>query len=140
MTSAFLIDDGRLSAHLRGESLSLDGDVYTTGLWYVRLCQAVLTPGRAVGGQLSAPIARLPPTHRAAAMRALFSMPDDVGLLSLRELGPVIAELRARHQLNLLGIEALAAAATLDATVILSAPSPRLEDALTAEGLAWQRP
>lgn len=134
-----LIDDRNLSAWLRGERPTTDDDLFTTGLWYVRLCQAVFTPGRLTGGQLSKPITSLPLSQRVAAMRALLSLPDDVGLLSLRDLGPTIAELRGRHQLNLLGIEALAAASVLEATVVLSAPSPRLERALTQEGLAWRR-
>jgi hypothetical protein len=46
--------------------------------------------------------------------------PEDIGLLSLRELGPAIARLRARHQLNILGMEALAAAGQLDADVAVS--------------------
>jgi hypothetical protein len=54
--------------------------------------------------------------------------------LSLRDLGPVIGHLRARHDLNILAMEALAAASRLEADVFLSAPSPRLLDALRAEG------
>jgi hypothetical protein len=61
-------------------------------------------------------------------------LPEEIGLISLRQLGPVIAGLRARHQLNILGIEALAAAVYLDATVAMSARSPQLEQALAAEG------
>lgn len=56
------------------------------------------------------------------------------GLLSLRQLGPLIGRLRARHGLNILGLEVLAAATRLGASVLLSAPSPRLEAALRAEG------
>ena len=50
-------------------------------------------------------------------------------------LAPLIGQLRLRHRLNALGIEALAAAVHLEATVFLSAPSSRLEQALRAEGL-----
>jgi hypothetical protein len=52
----------------------------------------------------------------------------------LRDLGPLIGRLRVRHNLNILGVEALAAASQLEAEVFLSAPSPRLIEALEAEG------
>jgi hypothetical protein len=42
-----------------------------------------------------------------------------------------------RRQLNILGMEALAAAVQLGARVLLSARSPRLEEALAAEGLTY---
>ena len=128
-----LVDDRALSELLRGER-TIEGDVYTTGLWYTRLCQAVLT-ANPVGGQLSGPIAALPEPARIAAIRALMSLPDNIGLLSLRTLGPVIAQLRRKHQLNLLSIEALAAAKHLNAQVVLTTHSPRLEEALEAEGM-----
>ena len=64
----------------------------------------------------------------------LLELPGTIGLLSLRELGPRIGRLCQRHDLNILGMEVLAAAVHLDAGVYLSAPSPRLEAALTAEG------
>ena len=47
----------------------------------------------------------------------------------------MIAELRSQHQLNLLSIEALAAAKTLNANVLLTTPSPKLEQALKAESI-----
>ena len=69
------------------------------------------------------------------ATKALFELPESIGLLSLRELAPTIASLRKHHKLNILGIEALAAASLLRAEVFLSAPSPRLERDLKEEGL-----
>lgn len=133
-----LADDQALSRILRGD-LAIDGPVYTTGLWYVRLCQAVVAANRPTTGQLSAPIAALPEAARAAAIAAVLALPDHIGLLSLRELGPTIASLREEHQLNLLSIEALATAKRLDATVLLTTTSPRLEAALAQEGLTVTR-
>ena len=130
-----LVDDHLLGAILRGEAPpQRRTPVFTTGHWYVRLCQAVL---RAAGrtGMLSAPFTALPPDARERALRALLELPDSVGLLSLRELGPVIGQQRRRHDLNILASEALAAATVLGADVYLSADSPRLEAALRAEGL-----
>jgi len=56
----------------------------------------------------------------------------------LRELAPLIGQLRARHDLNILGMEALAAAVHLDADVYLSARSPRLEESLERESCRVQ--
>ena len=129
-----LVDDRALSEILRGER-RIDGSVFTTGLWYLRLCQAVLTTNSPVQGSLSRPIAVLPPSVQQAAIAALMSLPEDIGLLSLRELGPTMAELRRKYRLNLLSSEVLAAAKHLNASVLLTTRSPHLEDALAAENL-----
>ena len=130
-----IVDDQRLSEILRGgHPPRPDEAVYTTGYWYVRLCQAVLGASERTGA-LSQPFAGQPASIREQAVRRLLELPDEIGLVSLRTLGPVIARHRRRHRLNALGSEALAAAAHLGADVFLSAPSPRLEEALQAEGL-----
>ena len=56
-----LIDDRYLSDVLRDTEVpQLEGrDLFTTGYWYVRLCQAVLG-GRTTSGVLSGPFANLP--------------------------------------------------------------------------------
>jgi hypothetical protein len=61
-------------------------------------------------------------------------LPDDVGLVSLRSLAPLIGQLRRNHDMNILGMEVLAASIHLQADVYLSAPSPRLQEALDREG------
>ena len=136
-----LIDDQLVSLVLRGERLPgspRDGNaVYTTGYWYVRLCQAALGAADRPGS-LSAPFAALPAERREQALAAVLELPEEIGLLSLRQLAPVIGRMRARHQLNILGMEALAAAVELNATVALSSSSPRLETALVAEGLEFE--
>lgn len=141
-----LVDDQLLSAVLRGRWVpARRAGVFTTGYWYVRLCQAVIG-GPASRGVLSGPFAALPEPVRQRAIARLLELPQSIGLLSLRELGPEIGRLRQRHDLNILGMEALAAASVLGAEVVLSASSPRLEDALRTEGLdvtvagtAWRR-
>ena len=128
-----LLDDQLLGSVLRGESAPRPGEpIFTTGYWYVRLCQAVLSASDREG-VLSSLFNKLPGTARDRALRALLELPDEVGLVSLRTLGPLIGQLRNRHQLNILSIEALAAAVHLEADVFLSAPSLRLEDALREE-------
>lgn len=132
-----LVDDQLLGTVVRGDALpdhlATGQEIYTTGYWYVRLCQAALRVADRPGVR-SAPFGALPPSRRAQALAAVVALPDEIGLLSLRQLGPVIAGFRGRHQLNILGLEALAAATHLGATVVLSARSPRLEEALVAEG------
>ena len=131
-----LIDEKVLSGLLRGQPaphLHPHEGVYTTGCWYVRLCQAALSP--TVSGVLSGAFTELPPYLRSRAMESLLELPGEIGLLSLRTLAPLIGQLRRRHRkLNLLSIEALAAAVHLDAEVCLGAPSPPLQEALIAEG------
>ncbi len=133
--SVALIDDQHLSLVLRGSPhpAVAGRELHTTGYWYVRLCQAVLGAA-ARPGALSGPFLDLPVDLRARAVTALLELPPSIGLLSLRELGPAIGTLRRSHSLNVLGMEALAAAISLEAAVVLSAPSPALEAALTQEG------
>lgn len=129
-----LVDDQLLSRILRGGAPPRRrATVFTTGYWYVRLCRAVLSASDRTGA-LSTPFAGLPAPARERAMRGLLELPDSIGLLSLRELGSVIGQQRRRHDLNILGMEVLAAAVQLEADVYLSASSPRLEAALHAEG------
>ncbi len=128
-----LIDDQLLGAVLRGRTPPhRAADVYTTGYWYVRLCQAVLASNKQ-SGTLSAPFTSLPGPIRDRAIQALLELPDQIGLVSLRELAPAIGQLRNRHDLNVLGMEALAAAVHLEADLYLSAPSPLLQEALMRE-------
>jgi hypothetical protein len=125
-----LVDDQLLSTLLRGGVPPKRREpVFTTGCWYVRLCQAVLGAADRPG-VLSSPFSALPDDTRERVLSRLLELPDAIGLVSLRELGPLIGQLRQRHDLNLLGMEALAAAVNLRADVYLSAPSPRLEAAL----------
>ncbi len=130
-----LIDDQLLSQVLRGRRPRpiASKDLYTTGYWYVRLCQAVLRADERTG-VLSAPFADLAPNLVDNARNALLELPERIGMMSLRALGPTIAGLRAKYQLNILALEALAAASILDAEVYLSASSPLLERALADEG------
>ena len=135
-----LVDDQLLSVVLRGDELPAplgsDVTVATTGYWYVRLYQAVLGAADRPG-TLSGAFAALPSGRREQALAAVLELPEEIELVSLRELGPLIGQLRARHRLNILSVEALAAAVYLKATVGLSARSLRLEDALTVEGMAF---
>lgn len=81
-------------------------------------------------GVVSRPFADLPTPLRDRAIKTVLELPSEIGIVSLRELGPSIARLRHDHQLNVLTIEALAAAIFLDAHVYISTPSSLLETAL----------
>lgn len=111
------------------------GPIFTTGYWYVRLCIAI---GRRTAGQLSGPVLSLPPQQRQRAVSAVLKLPPDIGLLSLRRLGPVIAELSRRHRpMNTLTREALAAAVMLGADVLMAERNQNhvLEAGVVQEGL-----
>ena len=127
-----LVDDQILSQILRKRvpRILVSKTIFTTGYWYVRLCQAVLNANDRMG-VLSRPLAELPTPLRDRAIQTVLELPDEIGIVSLRDLAPSIAGLRRDHQLNILTIEALAAAIHLDAQVYLSAPSPLLEQALS---------
>lgn len=130
-----LVDDQILGSLLRGGEPPSPGEpVFTTGCWYVRLCHAVMNASERAG-VLSGPFTTQPPSIRQQAVSKLMELPDGIGLLSLRTLGPLMGGLRRRHRLNLLGMEALAAAVHLQADVFLASESPQLQDALQAEDL-----
>ena len=94
--------------------------VHTTGLWYHRLCRAV--GNSSVEGALSRRLGRVDPSAVGAAIRALTVLPETVGLLSLRHLAwPMARLLDDGVRLNLLSLEALAAAEHLKAELCLAA-------------------
>lgn len=113
------------------------GALFTTQYWYYRAARAAVAGG---SGQLSGPFAQLPIDEQARAIEALLTLPDDIGLPEVRALVPEMVEVSRRHQrLNLLNVEAVAAAAVLDAAVLLA---PRtadgvLPDVLDTESIEW---
>ena len=124
-----LLDDEPTALRPRGAR------VVTTGLWYHRLCRAVSNP--AVGGALSRRIGRADPSVGAAALGAVTALPDAVGLLSLRELAwPMARLLDDGVRLNLLSLEALAAAEHLGAELCLAVvdENPQLLAAARSRG------
>ncbi len=122
-----LLDDRLLLAHLLGSpskplrDLLKRHSVSTTGLWYYRLCHAVRS--ETVTGALSGPFAVAQPAIKATATAALVRLPDGVTLTSLRDLAPVMAGLVETHRLNVLSLEALAAATSLKAEIALAVGS-----------------
>ena len=93
--------------------------ITTTGLWYHRLCRAL--SDHAVIGSMSRRLGGVDPAIAAEAIAAVIDLPDTIGLVSLRSLGWPIARLvHNGARLNLLSLEALAAATYLRAEICLA--------------------
>lgn len=90
---------------------------------------------------MSGPFEQLAAPEQERAILSLLELREDVGLPDPRVTVPAMADISRRHgQLNLLNLEAVAAAHVLGATVWLSAPAANgvLPGVLEAEGLCWR--
>jgi hypothetical protein len=109
--------------------------IFTTGLWYHRLCRAVSI--NEVTGAMSRRLGRADPVVAGAAARAITALPETIGLLSLRGLAwPMAQLLQDGVRLNLMSLEALAAAENQGAELCLATAdeNPQLLDAATSRG------
>ena len=94
--------------------------LYTTGLWYHRLCRAISKPG--VVGIFTRMLGDVDPSVATGAIRAVTTLPEAIGLTSMRELAWTMGEVLKDHPtLNLMSLEALAAAEYLGAELCLAA-------------------
>ena len=112
--------------------------LFTTSYWYYRACRAAVA---GAGGHLSGPFAQLAAPQQERAILSLLGLREDIGLPDPRLTVPAMAEISRQHaQLNLLNLEAVAAARLLGATVWLSAPAANgvLPGVLDADGLRWK--
>lgn len=140
MGDAVLIDDHLLLAVLLGrEPTALrpsDARIATTGLWYHRLCRAVIDS--TVVGSMSRRLSGLAPAAASAAIASVVRLPADIEMVSLRTLGWPMAEvLSGGSRLNLLSLEAIAAARFIDAEICLATAdrNEALTDAARTLGL-----
>ena len=101
-----------------------NGEVFTTGSWYYRLGRAV-TAGTGTGA-LSGRFQALDISVRQRVMASLEDLPDQIGLLSLRVVVPVMQALAVTRPLNFLNAEALGAALLLDASIVVTVDAPLL--------------
>ena len=101
-----------------------NGEVFTTGSWYYRLGRAV-TAGTGTGA-LSGRFQALDISVRQRVWASLEDLPDQIGLLSLRVVVPVMQALAATRTLNFLNAEALGAALLLDASIAVTVDAPLL--------------
>jgi hypothetical protein len=121
---ALLVDDHLLlRILLEDEPPSLrpaGARIATTGLWYHQLCRALA--GGAVIGSMSSRLGAVDDTLVAEVLAAAIELPESVELVSLRTLGwPMGTLIHSGARLNLLSLEALAAARHLSAEVCLAA-------------------
>ena len=101
-----------------------NGEVFTTGSWYYRLGRAV-TAGTGTGA-LSGRFQALDDSVRQRVMASLEDLPDQIGLLSLRVVVPVMQALAVTRPVNFLNAEALGAALLLDASIAVTVDAPLL--------------
>ena len=134
-----IVDDHLLLQILLNEEppdFSIPGArIFTTGLWYHRLCRAVSL--HEVTGAMSRRLGQADPAVAAAAARAITTLPETIGLMSLRELAwPMAKLLQDGVRLNLMSLEALAAAESRRAELCLAAAdeNPQLLDAAASRG------
>lgn len=93
--------------------------LFTTGLWYHRLCRAVGSSN--VTGALSRSLGDADFEVGAAALRAFTTLPATIALQPLRDLAWPMARLLAEGvRLNLMSLEALAAAEHIGAQLCLA--------------------
>ncbi len=135
-----VIDDHLLLRVLLGDEPSelrpTGGQISTTGLWYHRLGRALANP--TVSGIMSRSLGDAYRGIGAAAVREITTLPDSIGLVSLRAVAWPMAQLVADGlRLNLLALEALAAAEHLDAELCLATAdeNPPLLDAAAQRGV-----
>lgn len=126
-----LLDDEPPSLRAAGTQLA------TTGLWYHRLCRAL--SDQAVVGSMSRRLGAVDDAFASDVLGAVVELPDAIELISLRELGWDMAALvHDGPRLDLLGLEALAAARHLDADICLARAddNPPLRAAARASAVA----
>jgi len=108
-----LLDDEPRSLRPAGATLA------TTGLWYHRLCRALADD--AVTGSMSSRLGAVGDDIAAHVLAAVIELPGTVDVVSLRTLAWPMAELvHGGARLNLLSLEALAAARHLSAAICLA--------------------
>jgi len=109
--------------------------IFTTGIWYHRLCRAVNNHG--VTGPMSRRLGLADHLVATSVTRAITTLPETIGLLSMQELAwPMAQILRDGVRLNLMSLEALAAAEGQSAELCLDAAdeNPQLLEAATSRG------
>lgn len=132
-----VLDDRLLVEELLVGIPRRDASLHTTAYWYYRACRASVL---GAGGHLSGPFRELQPLEQERAIRSMLQLSEGIGLPDTRQLVPLMVEVAGRHpHLNLLNLEAVAAAHALEATVWLSSESADgiLPPVLDSEHLAW---
>jgi hypothetical protein len=138
----YVVDDRLLLDVLSGRATSglrtaLDaGQVFTTASWYYRLGRAV-TAGSGFGS-LSSRFEALDDATRDLVQTGLDVLPEEVGLVSLRIVVPVMRVVSSRHRLNFLNAEAVGAALLLEAAILVTTDAPMLRDAAASLSIGYE--
>lgn len=125
-----LLDDEPTTLRPAGTAIA------TTGLWYHRLCRALTN--NTVIGSISGQLGNVDAATASDVLGTVIDLPDTIELVSLRTLGwPMGRLIHAGSRLNLLSLEALAAARHLSADVCLAEAdnNPPLRTAATRLGV-----
>jgi hypothetical protein len=133
-----VVDDRLLVEELLVGLRRPDVGLLTTTYWYYRACRAAAL---GASGHLSGPFRELQPLEQQKTISAILQLPENIGLTDTRQLVPLMLEIAGRHpRLNLVNLEAVAAARFLTATIWLSpeAASGVLPAVLDEENLTWQ--
>jgi len=133
-----VIDDRLLIEELLVGIDRHNATIHTTMYWYYRACRAAVA---AAGGHLSGPFSEVPQAEQQRAIASMLQLPMNVGLPEARQTVPRMVDVATRHpQLNLLNLEAVATASTLEATIWLSpaGASGVLPRVLDVEGIPWE--
>jgi hypothetical protein len=133
-----VIDDRLLIEELLVGIEHNDAAIHTTMYWYYRACRAAVA---GAGGHLSGPFSDVPQAEQQRAIASILQLPVNVGLPEARQTVPRMVDVATRHpQLNLLNLEAVAAASTLEAIIWLSpaGASGVLPQILDVEGIPWE--
>ena len=133
-----VVDDRLLIEELLVGLHPVESALYTTSYWYYRACRAAAL---GAGGHLSGPFSQLAPREQELAIASILTLRQDIGLPDPRRTVPVMVEVAGRHpRLNLLNLEAVAAAHTLGAAVWLSPAGAAgvLPGVLDDERIGWQ--
>lgn len=123
MTNTVLVDDHILLSLLLDdepeELRPMGGAIATTGLWYHRLCRALAN--QSLVGSLSRRLGGIEAAVAADVIASVIELPPTIELVSLRELGwPMGQSASQGIRLNLLSLEAVAAARHLGAEICLA--------------------
>lgn len=133
-----LIDDRLLIEELT-VGIGVEGVAFATSVyWYFRACRAAVL---GAGGNLSGPFERLGATRQARAIEQLLQLREDISLPDPRAAVSTMVGVARRHpRLNLLNIEATAAAVDIADMVWLSPKASEgvLPGVLDTEGVPWR--
>jgi len=138
----YVVDDQLLLDVLSGQATPgirtalAAGDVFTTASWYYRLGRAVAAGSGS--GSLSSRFADLDDPARDLVRTGLDVLPEEIGLVSLRIVVPVMRAVSTRHRLNFLNAEAIGAALLLDGTILVTTDAPMLREATAALAVGYE--